>query len=179
MLISSGVPAQRRQELVGQRLPALGLPGRAVPLEGRPGPLRRPTRAGMDRALRRQQPRRPRDLNEMQAARARRTPRPLTRIAQYELAFRMQIVGARGDGHHAASRERILEDVRRPAGRRRASPTTACWPAGWSSRACGSSSSSTGAGTSTAPAPSEDIVDGLPKKCATMDRPVAAPDHAT
>jgi membrane-anchored protein YejM (alkaline phosphatase superfamily) len=52
-------------------------------------------------------------------------------------------------------------------------PTTACSAAVWSKRACASCSSSTGAGTSTAPA-DKDIRDGLTKKMAATDKPVAA-----
>ena len=46
VLISSGVQPNGGKNSFGQRLPAVGLPGRAVPLEGRPGALRlRPRRA--------------------------------------------------------------------------------------------------------------------------------------
>ena len=72
----------------------------------------------------------------------------------------MQIVGARGDGHLARAQGACSRPTA-PSRAGRASPTTACSPAGWSSRACASCSSSTGAGTSTAPTPGEDIRDGL------------------
>ena len=46
VLVSGGVAAQRRQERLGQRLSAVGLPGRAVPHRRRSGALRlRPRRA--------------------------------------------------------------------------------------------------------------------------------------
>ena len=105
---------------------------------------------GMDRDMRRLGLDALKDLNELQAKELGH-PETRTRIAQYELAFRMQTLGHRGDGHL----EGAAEDARRLRGEargRRASPTTACSPAGWSSRACGSCNSSTGAGTSTAPA---------------------------
>ena len=124
--------------------------------------------AGMDRALRRMSLDALRDLNELQAARLG-DPETPTRIAQYELAFRMQIVRARGDGHFDASR-RTARSLRRPAGRGRASPTTACWPGVWSSRACASCSSSTGAGTSTAPTPAKTSATDLIERC-THDGP--------
>ena len=49
VLISGGKTPDGGKIVLGQRLPALGLPGRAVPLAGRPGPLPRDP-AGMDRA---------------------------------------------------------------------------------------------------------------------------------
>ena len=78
------------------------------------------------------------------------TRRSTARIAQYEMAFRMQtsvpevmdlVEGAGDDASSSTARTRA-----RPA----RSPPTACWPAGWPSAACGSSSSTTTAGTSTA-----------------------------
>ena len=106
---------------------------------------------GMDRADRRRTLDALRQLNEYELAEFG-DPETLTRISQYELAFRMQmavpdVMDIRQEP------ERILRRVRGQARARRRSPTTACWPAGWSSGACATSSSSTGAGTATAPAP--------------------------
>ena len=100
-------------------------------------------------------------------------PETLTRIAQYELAFRMQTLGARGDGHRRRSRRRRSRRTARS--RAAASFANNCLLArrlveqgvrfvqlfdwGWDFH-----------GTS----PGEDIRDGLTKKCATMDQPVAA-----
>ena len=126
----------------------------------------------MDRDLRRTSLDALRDLNELQANELGH-PETLTRIAQYELAFRMQTSRARGDGHLARSRRRRSTPTA-PRRARRASPTTACSPAGWSSRACASCSSSTGAGTSTAPAPATTSATACRRSAATMDQPVAA-----
>ena len=87
-------------------------------------------------------------LNEMQAQ-ASGDPEITTRIAQYELAFRMQasvpeltdLADEPGD---------VLDlygpDARGPAASRR----IACWRAGCSNAACASCSSITAAGTTTA-----------------------------
>ena len=106
--------------------------------------------AGMDRELRRETLDALRDLNEMQAQELGH-PETLTRIAQYELAFRMQTAVPEVMDIIARD-ERDARRLRRHSRAAPASPTTACWPGGWSSRACGSCSCSTGAGISTAPA---------------------------
>jgi hypothetical protein len=126
---------------------------------------------GMNRDLRRQTLDALRDLNEIQA-RELGHPETLTRIAQYELAFRMQ-----------TSVPEVMDIAREPAKVREAygaqpgAPSFAnnCLLArrlveqgvrfvqlfdwGWDFHGTG---------------PAEDIRDGLTKKCATMDRPVAA-----
>ena len=76
-------------------------------------------------------------------------PEIATRINSFEMAFRMQ-----------SSAPELMDISQRAEARRsrctapsrasRRSPTTACWPAGWSSAACASCSSSTRPGTSTA-----------------------------
>ena len=80
----------RRQVVLGQRLPAHGLPGRRVPLQGRPGPL---PHEPAGRAARRP-PRAPstslRELNEAPSPRTTGDPEIATRIAAYEMAYRMQ-----------------------------------------------------------------------------------------
>ena len=74
-------------------------------------------------------------------------PETLTRISQYELAFRMQMA-VPDVMEFARSPRDPADDRAKPA--RRHSPTIACWPAGWSSEKCATFSSSTGAGTATA-----------------------------
>lgn len=126
---------------------------------------------GMDRALRRQSLDALRDLNEIQAQ-ALQSPETLTRIAQYELAFRMQV-----------SATQAMEIAREPPsmleayGARPGEPLFAnnCLLArrlvergvrfvqlfdwGWDFHGTG---------------PGEDIRDGLTKRCTLMDRPVTA-----
>ena len=65
------------------------------------------------------------------------------------------VVGARADRplERAAARPRAVRARRAEA--RAATPPTACWPGGWPSAACGSSSSTTWAGTSTANLPEQ------------------------
>ena len=131
-----------------------------------------PTRRAWTATMRRRSLDALRDLNEMQAERTGQ-PGDATRIAQYELAFRMQTVRARSDGHLArAEGDRSRPTAPSPAA---ASFANNCLLArrlvekgvrfvqlfdwGWDFHGTG---------------PSEDIRDGLTKKCATMDRPVAA-----
>lgn len=127
--------------------------------------------AGMDRELRRMSLDALRDLNEIQA-RELGHPETQTRIAQYELAFRMQMsvpevmdisresastiaaYGAKpGESSFAnnclLARRLVEQGVR----------FVQLFDWGWDFHGTG---------------PSEDIRDGLTKKCATMDRPVAA-----
>jgi hypothetical protein len=126
---------------------------------------------GMDRNLRRQSLDALRDLNEMQAQELGH-PETLTRIAQYELAFRMQMAvpevmditrepprvleaygaqpGAASFANNCLLARRLIEQGVR---------YVQLFDWGWDFHG-------TGAG--------EDIRDGLTKKCATMDKPVAA-----
>lgn len=126
---------------------------------------------GMDRAMRRKSLDALRDLNELQAAELG-NPETLTRIAQYELAFRMQTAvpevmditkepqhtieayGAKpGDASFANNcllARRLLEQGVR---------FVQLFDWGWDFHGTG---------------PNEDIRDGLTRKCSTMDRPVAA-----
>ena len=124
---------------------------------------------GMDRDMRRLEPRRPAATSTRLQAKELGHPETLTRIAQYELAFRMQTVGPRGDGHLARSRRRRSRPTA-PSPARRASPTTACSPAGWSSRACGYVQLFDWGWDFHGTGADEDIRDGLTKKCATMDQ---------
>ena len=78
-------------------------------------------------------------------------PEIATRIAQYEMAFRMQTSRARADRPVGRDRQQTFDAVRPDVAASRArSRRTACWPGGWSSAACGSCSSIIAAGTSTA-----------------------------
>ena len=126
---------------------------------------------GMDRSLRRESLDALRDLNEMQA-RELGHPETLTRIAQYELAFRMQMSvpevmditnesqatldaygampGAASFANNCLLARRLVEQGVR---------YVQLFDWGWDFHGTG---------------PGEDIRDGLTKKCATMDKPVAA-----
>ena len=93
---------------------------------------------GMNRAGRRRSLDAMRDLNEMQVKEFG-DPETLTRIAQYELAYRMQVaVPEVMDISKETQKPRSICTARRRPGRR--SPTTACSPAGSWSAACASSS---------------------------------------
>lgn len=126
---------------------------------------------GMDRGLRRQTLDALRDLNAMQAERWGH-PETLTRIAQYELAFRMQTSVPEVMDINRESAQTIADYGAMPG---QASFANNCLLArrlveqgvrfvqlfdwGWDFHGTG---------------PGEDIRDGLTKKCATMDKPIAA-----
>ncbi len=138
---------QRRPRQLWLRLPADRLPGRAVPRAGRSGPLPlEPARRRRDHAARHAR-RHPRP----QRAAARRGRRPRDRHAHQLVRDGVSDAGERaGSDGPVEGIARDAGDVRRRAGRSRASPTTACWPGGSSSAACASSRSSTRPGTTTA-----------------------------
>jgi len=126
---------------------------------------------GMDRALRRQTLDAIRDLNDIQAQ-TLGNPETLTRIAQYELAFRMQTAVPEVMNIHQEP-QHVLEAYGAQPGE--SSFANNCLLArrlaeqgvrfiqlfdwGWDFHGTG---------------PAEDIRDGLTRKCATMDRPIAA-----
>ena len=126
---------------------------------------------GMDRQMRRRTLDALHDLNEMEEARDQ-NPETTTRIAQYELAYRMQASVPEVMDISRESKETLAAYGADPAG---ASFANNCLLArrlaekgvrfvqlfdwGWDFHGTG---------------PQEDIRDGLTKKCATMDRPVAA-----
>ncbi len=126
---------------------------------------------GMDRRLRRRMLDALRDLNQMQSAEMGH-PETETRIAQYELAFRMQMEAPEVMDISRETKSTLEAYGAKPGG---ASFANNCLLArrlveagvryvqlfdwGWDFH-----------GTN----PGEDIRDGLTKKCATMDRPVAA-----
>ena len=150
VLLSGGERTGRRQAAVGLGLPAERVSGRAVPLAGRAGAVSSTIPPGVSRALRRACSTRIDDINRQTYAAVRRSG-----DADAHRAVR--------DGVPHAARATDAMDIqsgarssagalRRRAGRRRASPTTACWRGGWPSAACGSFSSITGAGTRTAAA---------------------------
>lgn len=126
---------------------------------------------GMDRDLRRTSLDALRDLNQLQAQELGH-PETLTRIAQYELAFRMQtsvpevmditrepqqVLDAYGAQPGQASFANNCLLARRLAEQGVRYVQLFDW--GWDFHGTG---------------PGEDIRDGLTKKCATMDKPVAA-----
>jgi hypothetical protein len=92
-------------------------------------------------------------LNEPSTEKTARSGDPewLTRIAQYELAFRMQVECPEAFDITKEPPNPSTSSTA-PSRARNPSPTTACSPAGWPSAACAISSSSTGAGIPTAPA---------------------------
>jgi hypothetical protein len=126
---------------------------------------------GMDRDLRRKSLDALRDLNELQAHELGH-PETVTRIAQYELAFRMQVSVPEVMDISRESKETLEAYGAQPG---QASLANNCLLArrlieqgvrfvqlfdwGWDFHGTG---------------PKEDIRDGLTNKCATMDKPVAA-----
>ncbi len=126
---------------------------------------------GMDRAMRRESLDALRDLNEIQSQELG-NPETLTRIAQYELAYRMQTAvpevmdisketkatldaygatpGGASFGNNCLLARRLVEQGVR---------YVQLFDWGWDFHGTG---------------PGEDIRDGLTNKCATMDKPVAA-----
>ena len=83
-------------------------------------------------------------------AEERNDPEIATRISQYEMAFRMQSsVPELTDFSNEPKQTLDLYGIKQP-GRRQLRVATACWPGGWPSAACGSSSSTTAPGTTTA-----------------------------
>ncbi len=127
--------------------------------------------AGMDRQIRRDTLDALRDLNELQA-RELGHPETLTRIAQYELAFRMQTAVPEVMDISRESKETLDAYGAQPGG---ASFANNCLLArrlveqgvrfvqlfdwGWDFHGTG---------------PGEGLTEGLTNKCATMDKPVAA-----
>ena len=127
-----------------------GLPGRPVPRRRASRSCTCPNPDGRrPRATRRDVARRAARA-ERAAARRRRRPRDRHAHRRVRDGLPHADERARADRHLAASRAAVHAAVRRRAGQAPRSPTTACWPAGWSSAACASCSSTTAAGTTTA-----------------------------
>ena len=152
VMISQAQRAQHRPAAVlapvGQRLPAVQPPGREVPRRRRPGavPLQpaghRPHHA----------PRHARRARQAQphAGRTRiGDPEIETRIAQYEMAYRMQTSVPELTDLSKEPRADLRPVRPGRAQARHLCLPTACWRGGWPSAACASSSSTTAAGTST------------------------------
>ena len=133
---------------LGQLLFAQCVPGRTVPLARRPGAgCLQPT--GMDAAQRRRTLDAIRQLNELQLREIgyRET---LTRIEQYEMAYRMQT--SVPELMDISSEPKHIHDLYgTQPGQSGLSSTTRFLPGDWSSVACGSCSYITGGGTATAP----------------------------
>ena len=97
----------------------------------------------------------------------------VTRISQYELAFRMQVSASDAlDLSPGVEPRRKRRTALSPG--KRVLPTIACWRAGWSNAACASCNCTIGAGTRTAPAENEALNIGFVQKCKEIDRPIAA-----
>ncbi len=139
---------------VGQRVPADPLPGRQAarrqgpgPVPGQPGRLLAANAATTCSTTS--------AISTASTTRRPGDPEILTRIAQYELAYRMQIVRAGTDRPVARAGPRSWTCMAPTCASRAAMPPTACWPAAWRSAAYVSSSSITWAGTTTATCPSK------------------------
>ena len=152
-MISQSGPATGRsaavRPAVGQRVPAVAVPGREVPLAAATRCCTSRTRTGVDATTRRRMLDDLAKLNQMQARRDRRSGDQHAHRAVRDGVPDADVrAGAdrpvEGAGQHVRA---VRRRTRRSPAR---SPRTACWPGGWPSAACGSSSSSTAAGTSTA-----------------------------
>ena len=142
-------PAADLDPAVAQRVPARPVPGRRVPPERRPGALP-PQPARRDRATRQ------RDVvdavDELNRLRERVGPRPGDRDADPPVRAGVPdaderpgadgLLGRAGRDASTCTASNGADGIVRRA--------TACWPAGWPSAACGSSSSTTATGTTTA-----------------------------
>ena len=161
---SSSAPATKGpsggNSLLGQRLPADRLPGRAVPQRRRPGavpvePARRRRRAAARLARRRQA------AQPTCASTTSGDPEIATRINSYEMAFRMQAERAGADGHRQGA-EGHARDVRRRAGQAVVRQQLPARPPAGRARRAVRRSSSTRPGTSTATS-CKDLTEELPR----------------
>jgi hypothetical protein len=170
VLISSGVQPSAGQSAWGSGFLPSVFQGVQCRSQGEPV-LYANDPQGMDRALRRKSLDALKDLNELQAAELG-NPETVTRIQQYELAFRMQTSVPEVMDITKESKETLEAYGAQPGG---ASQANNCLLArrlleqgvryvqlfdwGWDFHGTG---------------PGEDIRDGLTKKVATMDKPVSA-----
>ena len=99
---------------------------------------------------------------------ALKDPEIETRVAQYEMAFRMQSQRPRPGGHEQGAEVGSGGCTARSRATAH-SPPTACWPGGWPSAACASSSSTTATGTTTRAVKANTAL-----KAEEVDRPTAA-----
>ena len=152
---------QRRRDPLAERFPAVGLRRRALPQSGRSGPESRQPRRPPDTAAA-SRARHPPTTSTRCAIAQMHDPEIASRIASYELAFRMQSAAPELDRplrrkrRHPRSLRRRAAAIPKAAGAAAAAPTptplspaTACSPAAWSNAACASSTSSTPPGTTT------------------------------
>ena len=141
--------AADRRAAVAQRLSAEPVPGRRVPLQGRSGAVRQQSRRRDARAAARRRRQRSQALNRLFDKRAVDDPEIATRITPVRdgLPHADERAGVDGPLRRAARRRSTCTAPRAATARSR---PTVCWPAGWPSAACGSSSSITATGTITA-----------------------------
>ncbi len=156
---------QRRRRQLVERLLADRLYGRAVPQSRRSDPRRvEPGRHRSAHAARNARPGRRAEPAAIWTPWA--IPEIATRIASYEMAFRLQTSAP----ELMDLKQRIASharDVRRRSRPSPHSPGRACWRGAWSNGACGSSASITKAGTPTATSWAT-----TPKNCGDTDRGV-------
>ena len=167
VVLVTGRTGRGGQQPVGQRFSADRASGRAVSQQRRPGavsvqPGRRrwpgpPAACSM--------PCRNSIACNWPTSATRKSPRA---FRQYELAFRMQTAVPELTDLSREPRQHRCEMYGATPGQP-ASPTTACWPAGWSSAASASCSFTTPTGTITAASSRR-----LPQKCREVDKPMAA-----
>ena len=110
-------------------------------------------------------------LNRAADDNARAIPEILTRIAQYEMAFRMQ-TSVPDLVDMSKEPQSVLDTVRRASRATDRSHRTACWRAGWPNAACGSSSSTTATGTTT-----RGVKTGMAYKAEEVDQADGGADH--
>ena len=99
----------------------------------------------------------------------RRSPRA-SRSTSWPSACRPSVPELTDISQRAAARPRPVRPRRRASPAR--TPPTACWPGGWPSAACASSSSSIAAGTSTTNLPQQ-----IAGQCRDTDQPSRGADH--
>jgi hypothetical protein len=99
-------------------------------------------------------------------------PETLTRIAQYELAFRMQVSAT--DAFDIAQEPAHVHKLYGTQPGKESFANNCLLARRLPSAGCGTSSSSTGAGTATAPAKSEALTTGSSTSASAVDRPLMA-----
>ena len=135
--------------LVGLRIPAVEATRESALRSSGDPVLYLSNPPGVDSAIRRRMLDALAELNQKELATVG-DPEINTRIAQYEMAYRMQtsVPELTDSVERAQARARPVRPRR--AHPRERSPSTASWPGGWPSGMCGSSRSSSAAGTITA-----------------------------
>ena len=172
VLISGGTDPTGGKSALEHRLPASVYQGVQCRTVGRPDPVRqRPQGHGPRRPP--PQPRRPRTAQRVSSWSEFGDPETLTRISQYELAFRMQMAvpEVMDIAQEPSTRPRA---VRRRAGRGVVRQQLPAGPPAGRARRALRPALRLGLGHATAPAPATTSSTGLPKKCREIDRPIAA-----